>query len=239
MRPARNVFLVSITWILVLGCTSTDRVEHRADEQVIAEMKSTDSEVTLKALPGFHLGGAVADTDSEVTLKALSDFHFGGGDYNVDPYIRAAVSLQALGKDEACAKLLAHGGDAVVVLCRMLFAAKTGGEFRRPMIGGATFLGGTGYSDWPLEPIECVDGVPFLVTTGYFLAGFPEPPASYVTYCMTNCVWSSYQWRIPTAEEKRTALGKLLALQKWKRPLDWGERRFLSTQIEHVNRLRM
>lgn len=183
----------------------------------------------------------VAAAPSEVSLKALPDFYSAGWRYKVDPYLRAAVSLQALGKDKACGKLLdlakvkrEDSGESqkVVVLCRMLFAAKPGGEFRRPMIGGAVFLGGTGYSDWPLEPIECVDGVPFLVAAGYFLAGHAEPSESYVQYCMTNCVWSSSQWRMPSGEEKRAALAKLLALPKWKKPLDERDRSFLSSQID-------
>ena len=47
--------------------------------------------------------------------------------YKVDDYIRAAISLQALGRDEACQTLLASAKTNAMldrrffVLCRMLF----------------------------------------------------------------------------------------------------------------------
>src|SRR5882672_7824012 len=100
----------------------------------------------------------VAFGASEVTLKELPNFYLEPSDYKVDPYTRAAASLQSLGKDKACAKLLAlaktrsekrdedpkwYEDLKVVILCRMLFSAKAGGEFRGPMIGGPSFLGNT------------------------------------------------------------------------------------------------
>src|SRR5258706_12266753 len=36
----------------------------------------------------------------------------GNGNYNVEPYIRVAISLQALGRDKACAKLLRYANDS-------------------------------------------------------------------------------------------------------------------------------
>ncbi len=100
------------------------------------------------------------------------------------------------------------------------------------MIGGAGFFGGTDYSDWPLEPIELVDGVPFLITRGYVLGGLPEADEWYLHYCETNCDWSNSHYAIKTDQQKREALYKLLASPKWKRPLDTSEREFLSEQIQ-------
>src|SRR5262245_10457955 len=104
------------------------------------------------------------------TLKDLPDLE--AGEFKVDPYTRTAASLQAMSKDKANAVLLqlAKNRDQdnqVIVLCRMLYTPKANGAFRRPLIGAAHFLGGTDYKDWPLEPIELVDGVPFLITRGY------------------------------------------------------------------------
>src|SRR5579862_9137932 len=92
--------------------------------------------------------------------------------YKTDPFIRMAVALQSLGRLAALDKLHAmarnpQAGGRVIVLSRMLFERRPGSDLRRPMMGAAYFLGGTGYSDWPNEPIEVVDGVPFLVTDGY------------------------------------------------------------------------
>lgn len=159
-----------------------------------------------------------------------------GGNYRVTPYLRAASRLHAMGRTAACEKLMeaAKAGsleEPVIVLCRMLFVRRGASEFRRPMIGGASFFGGTDYADWPLEPIDFVDGIPFLITRGYRLGGFPEPAASYLQYCMTACDWTARNWKEPTEEELRGALAKLLASVKWKRPLEAADRDFFSGQI--------
>jgi hypothetical protein len=92
--------------------------------------------------------------------------------YKVDPYLNAAQSLQALGKDKACVLLneLAAKEFAAkdgwpflrsITLCRMLFRAKPKGAFRRAAIGEWYFVADTESKDWPLEPITIVDGIPF------------------------------------------------------------------------------
>lgn len=156
--------------------------------------------------------------------------------YNVDPYIQAAARIQAFDRKTAVGylRLIArdddlHGGNKVIPLCRMLFTKRAGGEFQRPSLGAAAFLGGTDYADWPLEPIEIVDGVPFMITGGYTVAGFPEPREKYLVYCLTNCDWSTVRFTPRTTAEKNQALDKLLASPKWKTP---PGREFFSSQIE-------
>lgn len=182
-------------------------------------------------LPGPRQRANAADISLD-DLPSIQD-----GDYRVDPYMAAASRLQALGKEKACKRLQAlaeqddfpHG--RVIVLCRMLFAKKAGSKFRRPEIGAASFLADTDYPDWPLEPIELVDGVPFLVTRGYSLGGHAEPSSVYLKYCMRNCDWSSVTFKPKSAAEKRKALEKLLSPKKWKQPLDEDDKKFLSSQI--------
>jgi hypothetical protein len=116
--------------------------------------------------------------------------------YKVDACLDAAVLLQEAGKDKARDELFVLANDRnqgiqVFVLCRMLFAPKANGEFRRPKIGQAFFLGCTDYADWPFEPIEIVDGVPFLITTGYLIEGVAEEAEEYLRYCLGNCDWST------------------------------------------------
>lgn len=171
----------------------------------------------------------------QVSLDDLPDLE--AATYRVDPYIRAAAALQEMGKDKAGETLskLARGrkhDNQVIVLCRMLFTCKAKGEFRRPGIGAAHFLGGTDYSDWLLEPIELVDGVPFLITRGYDLAGYAEPAESYVKYCLRNGDWSSTRFKRKDDQEKQKALKKLLASPKWKARLEDTETAFLSSQIK-------
>jgi hypothetical protein len=124
---------------------------------------------------------AVMAQEQQISLKELPGIHSGA--FKVDTYIRAAGDFQAMGKDKACDTLLRlsniRGGNTqAIVLCRMLFVRKPKGEFRRPGLGAPIFVGGTSVEDWPLEPIEMVDGIPFLMTRGYFLAGRPESAAS-------------------------------------------------------------
>lgn len=122
--------------------------------------------------------------------------------------------------------------DKVIVLCRMLFAAKPKGEFRRPGLGGPAFPGGGNPKDWPLEPIELVDGVPFLVVLGYTLGGSPEKVSSYLDYCLDNCDWTSERYQPKDKEAKEKALAKLLADKRWEEALKKGEKEFLSSQIK-------
>jgi hypothetical protein len=167
----------------------------------------------------------------------LPSLHYAS--YRVDPYIQAVVGLQALDRKTAAEQLLRvardrEHGDRVVPLCRMLFVARRGFDFRSARLGYAEPLGSTTNSlCWPLEPIEVVDGVPFLIILGYRLGGEAETGESYVEYCLSECEWSSERFALRSAIEKREALRKLLESPKWS---DRSElkviERILSKQIE-------
>lgn len=183
-------------------------------------------------------GEPVPEALSDISLKQLPAIAL--GKYQPDPYLSAAATLQTAGKEkggETLRRLCKQAGDLkrgdqVIVLCRMLYAAKPGREFRRPRLGGPVFLGGTALKDWPAEPIVLVDGVPFLVVRGYVLAGEPERPEDYVDYCMRNCDWRTERFAPKSSEEKQKALAKLLASPKWKQQLGDREKEFLSRQID-------
>ncbi len=155
--------------------------------------------------------------------------------YRPEPYQRAAAALQNVWLNEPGQLLLEAGkleyGNETIVLARMLFVARPGSKFRRPGIGGASFWGGTGYENWPLEPIELVEGVPFMITDGYMLGGVAETDEMYVTDCLENCDWSSHRYRVASADELQAALAKLLASPKWKRALRPREVTLLGLQI--------
>jgi hypothetical protein len=178
----------------------------------------------------------------DISLKGLQVFD----EYRADPYIAAAAKLRAAGKEKAPGVLRAAAKDPevgslqVIILCRMLFTAKPKGEFRRAMIGAPHNLDGTAYwlgggsdrKDWPLEPIEVVDQVPFCVVAGYTLGGQPESPEQYLDYCLKECAWGATEFKPRTAVEKEKALEALLASKKWKKPLTDDERKFLAAQIK-------
>lgn len=178
----------------------------------------------------------------EISLKGLGVCD----EYRVDPYLAVVARLRAAGKEKAAAVLRAAAKDPVVgdlqiiTLCRMLFTAKPKGEFRRAMIGAPTNLDGSAYwlgggsdlKDWPLEPIEFVDQVPFFVVAGYVLGGLAETPGQYLDYCLKECDWGATEFKPRTAAEKAKALEALLASKKWKKPLTDYERKFLAEQIK-------
>lgn len=171
-------------------------------------------------------------------------------DFRVDPYLKVAVQLQAMGQQAATDQLLKLAKNApaadveerTAILCRMLFANKPGSNFERPgFLGAPSFLGNETLSEhsitnWPSEPIEIVDGIPFAIVWGYGYEGIKYPnknAESYVRYCSTNCVWSSYHFSLKSKSDKAEAAKKLIASKKWREPLEplW-EQRYLLEQIQ-------
>ena len=187
--------------------------------------------------PGFPDPEPKKPVDPETALADLPGLNFDGS-YKVDPFIRAAVVLQKMGKEKACEKMLElaanpERGNRVIVLCRMLFKKKAAGEFRPPALGQPEFFGGTTHNDWPLVPIELVDGVPFLITRGYSLEGKAESAKDYLKYyCMKECAWNEFAFKEMDQEPKQSALDELLASPKWKVPLGDAEKKFLAEQIK-------
>ncbi len=147
------------------------------------------------------------------------------GEFRASRYLDLAVRIQRLESParEAALRELAQDrrrASDVYPLCRMLFEAKEKGEFRRPMIGGAHFLGSTTYDDWPLEPITIFQGMPILVVTGYVLAGHPEPPGGYVEYCLKECRWKDTKFAPIEAATRREIVAKFIA-ENPKLDADW------------------
>ena len=137
-------------------------------------------------------------------------------DYKADAFIAAAAKFQALGKEKACECLLELAGpqaartidegtrrEGLFILCRMIFTARAKEEFRRPSLGAAVCVGSIESKLWSREPIEIVDGVPFLVVRGYIIGGLPESVDDYVKYCINNCAWNSFEFKPKSAEEKQ------------------------------------
>jgi hypothetical protein len=154
--------------------------------------------------------------------------------FKVAPYVAAAAKLQKLGKEKACKQMaqLAKRGDAgqVAILCRMLFCMKATASFRAPRFGAPIYLGKTSDDDWPLSPIELVDGVPFFIVFSYNLNGQRESSCRYLDFCVENCCWSEAPLGNITDKEIEKALQKLLVSSKWKKPLTDSERKYLISQ---------
>jgi hypothetical protein len=159
--------------------------------------------------------------------------------HKVDDYIRAAVALQAMGREVACQTLFAATKTNSIidyrfdVLCRMLFTHRGTNAFRPPFRGTCSYYLGQAV-DWPLDPIEIVDGIPFFIRVGCRGQGGtgPQSGESYLRYCMTNCDWNTYTFREVTAQQKSDALTKLLASEKARPTVTDAAKKFLEAQIE-------
>jgi hypothetical protein len=187
--------------------------------------------------------------EHRVSLASLPRLNW--EEYRVDPYIKAAGQLQAMGKEAAFKELLSYAHafpelddrQRIAVLCRMLFTQRPGGDFERPHVGTPVFLGENqrraasfddpSFKKWPLEPIEIVDGVPFAIVVAYAYEGLMDPTVneSYVRYCMTNCDWSSTHFATKSSQQKEAAMRKLLASPKCEHLEDW-EKEYLLKQIK-------
>jgi hypothetical protein len=174
------------------------------------------------------------DEKFETMVAQCSDFH--SANYKVMPYLQLATYLQSLETITALkvltyyAKTLKYE-DQVIVLTRMLFSPKIGAPpLRRPMLGEASFMGGTGYNEWVTEPIILTKSVPFLITTGYILRGRPENSLSYLQYNLEFGQWSTNNYNIKQ-EELKGILDILIGSSVWKTPLTPTEKEFLEKQI--------
>ena len=147
--------------------------------------------------------------------------------YSIQHYLESAQELPKLEPAQRAERLKRLAVDPkraseVFPLCRMLFEAKPKGKFRRPMIGGASFIDGRDYADWPLEPITIFEGVPILIVSGYVLGGFPEQPEWYVNYCLKECAGRDTKYE-PVAREKRKQIVEkfIAANPKVNDDVDW------------------
>ncbi|MEO6054328.1 MAG: hypothetical protein ABIP97_09970 [Chthoniobacterales bacterium] len=164
--------------------------------------------------------------------------------YTITPYLEEAVWLQSLPRDQAIGYLRKRANEGtheqqVIILCRMLFEARPGEEFRRAVLGLPSFLGARYanleelFKQWPLEPITLVDDIPFVILWGgYAVAGGPSETSShYLEYCVEHTNWSSRRYKVVDKKQIEAALGKLL--QRFKNtPLYDFEIEALQKQIQ-------
>jgi hypothetical protein len=168
----------------------------------------------------------------DAAIENCSDFQY--QQYTVCPYISAAIQLQNMGRESAISVLREccekeENQNRVIILCRMLFESE--GEMRRPFIGGAAFMGNSTYDDWPSEPIEIVQNIPFLIVRGYSLGGVPERAIDYLEYCELHCTWRNEIFGMPSEDYLLASLNELLNSEKWQTPLTDEEEEFFRFQI--------
>lgn len=159
-----------------------------------------------------------AKADTSETFASLPQWHSPSGNprmgaFDCAGYAALAASLQKAGLPQATAQLRSlaarEDGLKVVPLCRLLFKAKPGASFRGPRLGGASTCPRTDGTDWPLDPIAVIDGVPFLVAAKYGKADNPESAADYLAYCLAECEWVTESIAVPDKAMMEAAFAKL------------------------------
>jgi CubicO group peptidase (beta-lactamase class C family) len=201
---------------------------------VIVHRVNSDIEGKNVARPQFGKLVSMILEAKEFSLGELPGIE--SGEYKVDPYIEFAIRLQGLGKKDAIKKLEELSQEAriekIAVLCRMLFQPKENSEFSRPNVSRSTYAGGTDEKDWPLDPIEIIDGIPFVIVRGYRLTGMPASGELHLKYCISKCEWNDFKYEHKTQDQKQKALEKLLSSKKWKSELEDHEKEIFKSQIK-------
>jgi hypothetical protein len=77
-------------------------------------------------------------------------------------------------------------------------------------------------ADWPYMPFAIVQNVPLSMTIGYELEGIPEDANSYIAYCLSNGVFRTQLFPVPTQTSASNALCQVLASPVWK-ALKWKD----------------
>lgn len=179
----------------------------------------------LPKLPHFYSGNMILDQNDDTM-------------YRVRPYILAAKNLQSMGRAAAERYMMdyakkGYDSDQIYILCRILYVKSGRGDFNEPKLGKGHFVAENGGKEFPLQPIEIVDGVPFLIVYDYAIfGGMPDSPAEYLDYCRENCGWNTYNYRVKSESELQSALNKIVNSPKWKRPLGPREKGWLTAQIQ-------
>ena len=116
-----------------------------------------------------------------------------GSDYGPLPVIQAVNRLHPLGKDKALAVVTEYlrvsswfddpAREGTFLLLRSLFEVPDPpGHFPVMMVGAPAPPPPADPTTWPRFPLVIAEGVPFLLVTGYMLAGKAEPPEWQLKY---------------------------------------------------------
>ncbi|MCE0522275.1 MAG: hypothetical protein LV480_05125 [Methylacidiphilales bacterium] len=137
----------------------------------------------------------------------------------------------------------------VAWLCLMVYDPKPGSGLPIPMFGLPGFPNTGGYNDhglmnlttWPRFPLALSKGVPFLLVSGYALAGLAEPGIDYLKRCQAHGEFHTNLYPIPTYDEAKIALHELISSSQWK-ALNWAQDQgavdpdFLNHEVEVLSK---
>ncbi len=114
-------------------------------------------------------------------------------------------------------------------ICRLLFVPTPGRVIRAPMFGGLSLpWNSMTREDWPFYPLAESEGVFFVLSQGYMLAGFPEDPQDYLEHCRATGVFRTKVLPVPTEGGAQQSLSRLLTSKGWLK-IRWKDSQWNST----------
>jgi hypothetical protein len=109
-------------------------------------------------------------------------------------------------------------------VCRILFQPKGDQPLRAPCYGGHRLPYLTmPLTRWPLYPVAASGDSFFVLSEGYFLAGFPEDPKRYLAYCRAEGIFRKQPVPVPTRAKAEKDVLALRESPAWK-AIKWKDR---------------
>jgi len=204
-----------------------------------------DQPLLKDSLTRFEVAGPPKPGPTLQLIHAASATRRNRGEISSVGLIRAVNHLHGLGKAEAIAALREYcqqaddgfgvhdipfdpenieTGDHTVVfwIARLLFEpAEAGERIPPPAIAiSATRPGDPDFADWPLDPLELADDIPFLSGHGIGLGGVPEHPLWHLPWIERHCVLRERP--LKPADDPLAAADRFLSLPKAQRRNRFG-----------------
>jgi len=171
---------------------------------------------TLVALTAAQANQAVPDLFTKkqfnaVALAQAANHYIGLGE------VEAIKALKALEEDHSKAIDRGfHTNERIGWICRIVFQGTKGKPLRQPLYGGLSLPYLTmPLERWPLYPVAESDGVFFVLSEGYMLAGVAERASDYIDYCSANGDFRKTKVKIPTHDEAVSAFDSLKQSERW------------------------
>lgn len=177
-------------------------------------------------------------TTNDVERAVLRFPEISAWKFRPDIAVGCANTLIQAGRDPACEQLkqLAQkqwedlgqqekANQNICLLCRLVFADKSSSEFlRAPRLGALENVPSESMDaqGWPYQPFAITNDVPLSITGGYMGTGVPERAGNYLTYCLSNGVFRTAAFPVPTALSGSNALHQVLSSPAWK-ALKWKD----------------
>lgn len=178
--------------------------------------------------------------------------------YNPAAILRTANKLISSGDEITYQSLLTYSKSSevdpwgerdnyVTWLCLLVYNPRPHHVFKVPVFGAPDFpTGAENFSStWPKFPLAFERDIPFLLVSGYTLAGLAWPGSYYVEDCHKNGVLRAKLYRVPSKKDAEAALKEFLTSPHWK-TLDWPANsndtgsenekiKFIQAQVDRVS----